>query len=88
MVNDDGTPYPDYGTGSLLENTGDVQEVLEQCYGMVWWLAEHRARLRFATTTPTREQVMDVIRSARENHREGARRGRGTEEALSDPEPL
>ena len=85
MVNEDGTPrtdpeddgYATYGVPDTLENLGDCGEALEECYGMVWWLAAYRARLRFATTEPTREQVMDVIRSARESYEEGVRLGRG-----------
>lgn len=45
----------------------------EEADGMIWWLAAHRARLRYATTDPTREQILDVIESARENYRDGLR---------------
>jgi hypothetical protein len=41
--------------------------------GMLWWLAAHRARLRFATTDPTQEQILDVIGSAQRNYRTGLR---------------
>lgn len=79
VTNDDGTPYEGrYGMGDLLENGGDVNEFAEEAYGMVWWLAAHRARLRYATTEPTREQILDVIESARENYRDGVRLGRGS----------
>jgi hypothetical protein len=27
----------------MLENGGDVYEALEECYGMVWWLASQLA---------------------------------------------
>ena len=68
VTNDDGTPYAgSSGMGGLLENGGDVNEAVEQMYGMIWWLAAHRARLRYATASVTREQVLDVIKSAREN---------------------
>jgi hypothetical protein len=78
MTNDDGTPYDDrYGFGSMLENGGDTIEALEECYGMIWWLAQHRARLRFATTHITREQILDVIRSAQESYQDGVRLGKG-----------
>lgn len=79
VTNDDGTPYQGrYGMGDLLENGGDVNEAVEEMYGMIWWLAQHRARLRFATTDVTREQILDVIESARESYRDGVRLGRGT----------
>jgi hypothetical protein len=61
----------------------DVNEAVEEMYGMIWWLAAHRARLRFATSRPTREQVMDVINSARENYADGARLGRELGRGLS-----
>jgi hypothetical protein len=60
-----------------MENGGDIIEALEECYGMIWWLAAYRARLRYAATDPTREQIMDVIKSARESHQDGVRLGRG-----------
>lgn len=25
---------------SLLENLGDAYEAIEECYGMIWWLAK------------------------------------------------
>lgn len=81
MVNDDGTPRtdavgPTYGATDLED--GDFIEALEQCYGMIWWLAAHRARLRFATTDPAREQILDVIGSARENYLQGVEMGKGS----------
>lgn len=74
ITNDDGTPYA--GRGDLLENLGDINEFVEEVYGMVWWLAAHRARMRFATTSVTHAQIMDVIASARENYRNGLHMGR------------
>lgn len=74
VTNDDGTPYA--GGGDCLENLGDINEFVEEVYGMVWWLAAHRARMRFATTSVTREQIMDVIKSAQENYRSGGHMGR------------
>lgn len=75
MTNDDGTPYDDrYGEGSMLENGGDVIEALEQCYGMVWWLAREVAMCR-ARSWPVpvgREVIMDEIERAVERSRDGA----------------
>jgi hypothetical protein len=90
MTNDDGTPYgpsvelyagaqPTYGAGDMLENDGDYREALEQCYGMVWWLAD-----RFGTflwdpepteDRPSREFVKSLIDQAQENYRDGVERG-------------
>lgn len=76
MTNDDGTPFSEDMT-ALMDTTGDLAEALWECYGMIWWLAAYRARLRYVTADPTREQIMDVIKSARENHEDGVRMGRG-----------
>jgi hypothetical protein len=78
IVNDDGTPYDgSNGMAGLLTDGGDINEAVEEMYGMIWWLAAHRARMRFTTTRVTREQVMDVIQSAQDNYLDGLRLGRG-----------
>lgn len=76
MTNDDGTPVDREFGFQDMTNAGAVL-ALEECYGMIWWLAVYRARLRYATTEPTREQILDVIKSAQENYQEGVRLGQG-----------
>jgi hypothetical protein len=78
MVRDDGTPHADpdegtatFGAGSMLENMGDVQEALEECYGMVWFLASAVA------PELTRESVLATIARARENYQLGVDYGKG-----------
>lgn len=84
MTNDDGTPYDrDYGYGSMLENGGDVTGALEECYGMIWWLAEALAyrdmdpATRMAAGRAPRDQVMVYIERAQSTYREGVRLGQG-----------
>jgi hypothetical protein len=84
MTNDDGTPYDDrFGEGSMLENGGDVVEALEECYGMIWWLAEAVAyrdedpSTRQALGRVPRERVLPYIERARAAHSEGVRLGKG-----------
>lgn len=84
MTTDDGKLLDNEGFVQMIENLGDAYEAAEECFGMIWWLAQHRARLRYATTEVTREQIMDVIESAREHYTDGVVLG-GTG-ALADKE--
>lgn len=84
MTNDDGTPYDrGYGYGSMLENGGDITEALEECYGMIWWLAEALAyrdedpATRQALGRVPRERVLPHIERARASYLEGVRMGKG-----------
>jgi len=78
VTNDDGTLRDWAEINESLEcQSGDVVECVTELYGMIWWLAQHRARMRFATTDVTREQILDVIASARENYRDGLALGKG-----------
>jgi len=84
MTNDDGTPYDStYGNGSMLENGGDVTEALEECYGMIWWLAEALAyrdenpATRQALGRAPRDRTLAYIETASASHLEGVRIGKG-----------
>jgi hypothetical protein len=54
----------------LLDNLGDCYEALEECYGMVQWLAEQIA----AETVSDRQTV---IEDAQKNWQAGMRLGMG-----------
>jgi hypothetical protein len=76
MTNDDGTPYDStFGNGSMLENGGDVTEALQQCYGMIWWLADTVADA--AGRPDNRAPALAWIRRAQAGHRDGIRLGQG-----------
>lgn len=66
IVDDDGT----FIGGALLENGGDVQEALLECYGMVWWLATEMATVSgMEPYTPE-----TIIETAQENYHLGIAR--------------
>lgn len=79
VINDDGTPYEgEYGMGDLLENGGDVNEAVEEMYGMIWWLAREVARLRVRSypLEPPRGHALAEIETARDHYRAGIELGR------------
>jgi hypothetical protein len=55
----------------MIENLGEAYEAAEECFGMVWWLAEQAAARLHGTVQPTRAQVLDVVRQAQANYRDG-----------------
>lgn len=61
----------------MIENLGDAYEAAEECYGMVWWLAERVAFRDDPTTAeaPSREAVLDVVRQAIANYKDGLKLG-------------
>lgn len=81
IVNEDGTPresadgQPDYAH-DLDPYSGDVHEALEECYGMVWFLAAHVSTLIEHTDTARRESVLDIIKTAQGNYSDGVAMGR------------
>jgi hypothetical protein len=78
IVNDDGTPRHEcFGVGHTrsLENDGDVIEVIEQLYGMIWDMAEDLAE-EIAMGLPSRVEILGVIERAQENYKEGLERGK------------
>lgn len=80
MTNRHGAPYDgNYGAGSALENGGDYQEALEQCFGMIWWLAREVTLLRAPSwpVEPPRDAVLFEIEHARKRYKDGIRYGRG-----------
>lgn len=59
----------------MIENGGDAYEAAEECFGMVWWLAE---RLLAATSRggpPERARVLGFVQAAQENYRAGLKLG-------------
>jgi len=54
----------------MIENLGDAYEAAEECYGMIWWLAE-----TIAGPGATRAQILRVIRQAQEHYQDGLRLG-------------
>lgn len=75
MTNDDGTPCDErFGVGTMLENDGDVDEALRECYGMIWLLAARLAEFQ-AHGEPSRAQIMANITSAWINSNVGLTRG-------------
>ncbi len=81
MTRDGGKPYDEsFGEGSMLKNGGDVVETLEQCYGMIWWLANALAT-ETSSHSVTRRMIQDRIEEARKKHREGAEVGKAFEVA-------
>lgn len=83
MTKKNGKPYDRrFGEGSMLENGGDVIEALEECYGMVWWLAwiiAYRDDMNSYVTPGhvPRGKILDVIGQAQANYPEGVTRGKG-----------
>lgn len=59
----------------LLDNLGDAHEALEECFGMVWYLAELAAGLRQPDGPPEREVLLEVIGKAQLNYKAGLRKG-------------
>jgi hypothetical protein len=66
----------------MIENLGDAYEAAEECFGMIWYLAQslaenHRAAGDF--TRPSgrveREDVLVFIEEAREAYRDGLHAG-------------
>lgn len=58
----------------MLENGGDVYEAAEECFGMIWWLAD---QLVTAFPGTTRETWIDM---AVTNHQDGLELGGQQEE--------
>lgn len=61
----------------LIENLGDAHEALEECYGMIWWLANEVAGYYHDQDEPTRDEALAFVRMAQENHEEGLEIGKG-----------
>lgn len=63
----------------MIENLGDAYEAAEECYGMVWFLAEAIAyrddMLHLGSRRPPRDKILDAIRQAEANYRDGLKIG-------------
>jgi hypothetical protein len=59
----------------VIGNLGDAYEAAEECFGMVWYLADMIAAQLNGTPRPTRRQTLDVIRQAQESYEAGVRMG-------------
>ncbi len=75
MVTEEGQLLPPGRLVQMLDNEGDWCEAAEECFGMVWWLAEviaYRDDMdAYGSGRPPREKVLDVIKQARAGHQEG-----------------
>jgi hypothetical protein len=62
---------------SLEHNSGDVNEALAECYGMIWWLASVLARTpqHGWGDNPPRHVVQAFINEAREHYADGVKAG-------------
>jgi hypothetical protein len=60
--------------GGQVENLGDAQEAFEECFGMVWWLAQQLAIARDGPA-PARKEILAVIREAEDNYPAGVALG-------------
>lgn len=54
----------------MIENLGDAYETAEDCYGMVWWLANSLAR-ETAEFEITRDKLLNLIQTAAEHSKDG-----------------
>lgn len=70
---------------ALIDNLGDAHEALEECFGMVWYLAEARASMLSAGMAPNREQILRVIKDAAADYKQGVKLGGVTLPDLSGP---
>lgn len=65
----------------MIENLGDAYEAAEECYGMIWWLAEAIASERQVIRSPGRgnaagrAEITAVIEEARAHWRDGLETG-------------
>jgi hypothetical protein len=57
-----------------IDTLGDAYEVFEDCFGMVWWLADRLVRSE-GHPNPSRQQILRRIRQAEKHSREGLRQG-------------
>lgn len=81
---DIGKPYRDPETMSfpLVENMGDAVEALEECYGMVWYLAQQLGICLDGDSDQgpeDRARALTLIEEAREHYQDGYRLGAGVD---------
>lgn len=72
-VYSDGTLRDFEDMAASLENGGDVWEAVEEMYGMIWYLAGHRA-LEFYGPLDWRSHVSEIVEQARQNYKSGVER--------------
>lgn len=78
ITTDDGK-FRNVTFAQLIENLGDAHEAAEECYGMVWWLADQLAAVLRTLPGNVPIPVPELIRTAQDHYRDGLRLG-GTEE--------
>jgi hypothetical protein len=60
----------------LLDNLGDCYEALEECYGMVWWLArDGDASAALTSPQDQRTSALARIEDARQHYKDGLEMG-------------
>lgn len=75
MTRDGGKPYDEnFGFGNSFGLPTDVIGTLEQCYGMIWWLACFLEEGR-STGPVTRQRIQAKIEIARLNYKAGVQIG-------------
>jgi hypothetical protein len=71
IAKDDGTPVDvNFGHGSKLLGSGEVIDILEHCYGMIWYLAwalAVHASHQTGTRSVSRADVLGQIHDASQN---------------------
>lgn len=63
--------YYNSSSWSLLENGGDYAEVIEQMFGMIWWLAAEAAGPHPGDDRGLRAAALDLIGHAEADYRIG-----------------
>ncbi len=61
----------------MIENLGDAYETAEECYGMIWWLANAMAERGpgVQAGSPSRQAVLGIVAQAQVNHKDGLKIG-------------
>jgi predicted DNA-binding protein (UPF0278 family) len=58
----------------MIENLGDAYEAAQECYGMIWYLANAMAE-EMTSREITRDDLTAIIEEARQHYRDGLRLG-------------
>jgi hypothetical protein len=75
MVTDDGRLRNNESFHDLLENGGDVYEAAEECFGMVWWLANEAASGAGVREEDRAAFRQSIVEQARQHYKTGLELG-------------
>lgn len=59
----------------MIENLGDAYEAAEECYGMIWYLAQALVARNPVAGLPAKEGMAAWIGAAEEHYKDGLRLG-------------